>query len=170
MGVLVGEDEAVKRQGGINRPSPAPPCHPMVMGWLLDGGYMLLWWLLRSERRFGGRFGPSKCMMVDQAIQGSSTSTFVSNRHRSTLEKQCGGSPANQWCGQVASDDVALRAHGPLPRLLAFYARLLSILWIFLHTVDTKIWFERKGPQGQNLLRESQNIQRDWLTKSPSTK
>jgi hypothetical protein len=31
--------------------------------------------------------------------------------------------------------------------------------------VDTKIWFERKGPRGRNLSKESRNIQRGRLTK-----
>ena len=34
-----------------------------------------------------------------------------------------------------------------------------------VRVVDTRIWFEKKGPRGQNLSRESRNIQQDRLTK-----
>jgi hypothetical protein len=90
-------------------------------GWLLDGGCMLLWRLLWLERQFGGRFGPSKCVTVGLAIQGSSTSTFGSNRLESMLEKQCGGSPVDQWCGKGVgpSGDTRWRQsmwhYGPRP-------------------------------------------------------
>jgi hypothetical protein len=87
---------------------PTVPCTALPSngdGWLLDGGCMLLWQLLWSERWFGDQFGPSKCMMWTKRSKAAQPppldQTDIDQHWRSSVE-------ALPWISDVA------RGVGPL--------------------------------------------------------
>jgi len=110
---------------------------------LLDGGCMEGKSVLQLVRLFGGRFDPSKWMIVGPWIHGSLTSILGSNQHRSRVEMHPGlDTMAFTWISDVAGQvghwatpcgigDATKWAHGHLPCPLASYAPYLSIFMKF---------------------------------------
>ena len=99
--------------------------HPTALpsndsGWPLDGGCMVGKLVSQWVRWFGCQFWSTKCMMVDPAICGSSTSILGSNRHGSSVVMTPGGATLHiTWISDVASQvghrviPHGMWAHGP---------------------------------------------------------
>jgi hypothetical protein len=134
-GVLVVVNEAVERQGvSIDRPLHRFAIQRwwMVAGWRLHAPMAValvrkaVWRSVWPLQVCDG--GPSNPRQLNLHLWIKPTwinaGEAVWRLSRGSMMWQGGGVVTRH---QVASVDVALWAHGPLPRPLAFYARLLSI-------------------------------------------